>query len=149
MTTRVIYSIVLVILATSIAGCKTQSARAVPVNGASSSDPAGSTAFTLQTGVVDGRMVFIGVGGDIDAQVNPDLTVHPGDTVRITVINADGMSHDLVIPDLDVASATMQSRGSSVEVEFSIKDSQSGTYAYFCSIAGHRQAGMEGSLIVR
>ena len=36
-------------------------------------DPAAS--FVLKTGLADGKMVFIGVGGDLEGKVNPDLQV--------------------------------------------------------------------------
>ena len=39
------------------------------------------TIFTLRSGIALGRMVYIGVGGDIDGAVNPSLTVHEGETV--------------------------------------------------------------------
>jgi hypothetical protein len=34
------------------------------------------TIFTLRSGIAQGRMVYIGVGGDIDAKVNPTPMVH-------------------------------------------------------------------------
>lgn len=42
-------------------------------------------------------MAFIGVGGDIDGQINPVLTANVGDTVQIIVINGDPVLHDLKI----------------------------------------------------
>lgn len=129
------------------AGCTAEQ-----VDGQSLSDAGGAQhEFTLRTGMVDGRMVYVGVGGDIDGQVNPDLTIAMGDTARIILENGDGMMHDLVIPDLynqtaTVRTATTTSRGSTAEATFT--PAAPGTYTYYCTIAGHRQAGMEGTLIV-
>jgi len=39
----------------------------------------------------------------------------------------------------------MSDRG---EIVFTVGKNQSGTYPYFCTVPGHRQAGMEGKLIV-
>ena len=53
--------------------------------------------FTLRTGVAEGRMVFLGAGGDINGQVNPILKVHEGETVQINLVNGEGAEHDIVI----------------------------------------------------
>jgi nitrite reductase (NO-forming) len=51
------------------------------------------TIFTLRSGIAQGRMVYIGVGGDIDGKVNPMLSVHEGETVQINLINGEGAQH--------------------------------------------------------
>ncbi len=106
-------------------------------------------ASTLQTGMAGGRMVYVGVGGDIDGQINPDLEVEAGSRVRITLINDDGMAHDFSVPAFGAKTPIISAHGSEAEVAFTIKRGQEGTYDYFCTLAGHRQAGMEGRLIVR
>jgi hypothetical protein len=55
------------------------------------------TIFTLRSGIAQGRMVYIGVGGDIDGKVNPMLSVHEGETVQINLINGEGAQHDIVV----------------------------------------------------
>jgi hypothetical protein len=40
---------------------------------AMSSDMHAPTVFTLRTGIAEGRMVYIGVGGDINGAVNPTI----------------------------------------------------------------------------
>jgi len=102
--------------------------------------------YTLQTGMVEGRMAFIGQGGDIDGIVNPDVVVDAGATARITVVNGDGIPHDLVLPGLGIKSATLSGKGASTDVFVTADE---GSYVYYCSVSGHRQAGMEGRLIVR
>jgi nitrite reductase (NO-forming) len=93
-----------------------------------------------------GKMVFAGVSGEIDGVVNPDLIVPPGSTVHLTLINGDGMPHDLVVPDLNVHTAITMAKGDVVEVVF--EADAAGEFVYYCTISGHRQAGMEGKLIV-
>ena len=138
-----IYPILLAVLAlTGSAGCTPNDADGQSLSGADGV----AHVFTLRSAVVEGRMVFTGVGGAIDGLVNPDLVVVAGDTVRITLENGDGMMHDLAIPDLHVQTATALSKESIVEVTF--RPSESGSYVYFCTVSGHRQAGMEGTLIV-
>ncbi len=53
--------------------------------------------FTLRTGIAEGRMVYIGVGGDIDHKINPTLVVHEGETVQINLVNGEGAQHDVVV----------------------------------------------------
>jgi nitrite reductase (NO-forming) len=103
--------------------------------------------FTLTTGFSpDGLMAFIGVGGEIDGQINPDLKVQPGDVVEIVLVNGDAILHNLALTDFDAQSEDVSQKGAETRVVF--KAEQAGEYAYFCNIPGHRQAGMEGKLIV-
>lgn len=102
--------------------------------------------FTLRTGMVNGRMAFIGVGGEIDGLANPDLAVAAGETVHITLINGDGMMHDLAIPDLGTQTAIALRQQATVDL--TITPADAGVYTYICTVSGHRQAGMEGALVV-
>lgn len=102
--------------------------------------------YTLLTGGNTGQLVFVGVGGEIDGQVNPTLAANPGDVVKITLINGDGMLHDVVIDEFDVQSDQFAGRGEQDSVTF-VAD-QIGEFVYYCSVPGHRQAGMWGKFIV-
>jgi len=146
----------------TISGCRMQRAYAtgeigsgrqssqVPLDdGISRSISAAVNDFTVRTGIVDGRMAFIGQGGVIDGIVNPDLVVEVGTIARVTVINGDGMSHDLSIPALGVKTQFVSRKGAAAELNLMMSDAQEGSYTYFCSVSGHRQAGMEGMLIVQ
>ncbi len=133
----------------------------LPNSGASSANaneaaPAGNIAlaaqpeptarFTLVTGFGDGKLVFTGKGGDIDGKFNPDLQVDVGEVVEITLEDGDGGLHDFAIPDLGVKTGQVNSTGATQKVVFTAE--MEGTYAYYCTITGHRQAGMEGKLVV-
>lgn len=99
--------------------------------------------FTLRTQIGgDPAMAFVGVGGDIDGIVNPELVVNQGDTVRITVINGDPTLHDLKIDEFGIYTGELLQDEQTVTVEF-VAD-QPGNFSYYCSIPGHRQIGMEG-----
>lgn len=102
--------------------------------------------YTLLTGGNTGQLVFVGVGGDIDGIVNPTLTANPGDVVKITLINGDGMLHDIVIDELNVQSKVFAGPGEQDSVTFAAD--KVGEYVYYCSVPGHRQGGMWGKLIV-
>ena len=122
----------------------------LPAAGAESSAlPAGyipDVRYTLETGIAQGRMVYIGFGGDIDGIVNPDLSADEGDVVQITLINGEGAEHDIVIAEHGVASQHVLDKGAATTVAFRAR--AAGTTPYFCSLPGHREAGMEGRFTV-
>ena len=106
-----------------------------------------ATTFTLRTGIADGRMVFLGSGGEIEGQVNPTLIVHEGETVQINLINGEGAEHDVVFEDFAARSSRVAGKGASSTTSFRVD--KVGDFVYYCSVAGHRMAGMEGRLHVR
>lgn len=144
-------SILIVFSIMVVSGCKSQSAGAMPAsesNTSTETSPTSIVEFSLQTGVQDGRMVYIGVGGDIDGLVNPDIVIQPDVTVQANLINGDGISHDLSFPDFGAKTPLVASKGKTVTVTFDVEADNAGTYPYFCTQPGHRQAGQEGQLIV-
>ena len=109
--------------------------------------PSGQTlSYALESGLKDGKMVFIGVGGEIDGQVNPDLKAKVGDTLNIKLTSGEGAEHDISFPDFNATSEHVSGQGNSVTLSFTVD--QAGTFPYFCTLPGHRQAGMEGKLLV-
>ncbi|WP_341906295.1 copper-containing nitrite reductase [Polaromonas sp. YR568] len=115
---------------------------AAPSKGATAATPAAVRRYDLHTNIVDGKMVFI----DDKGRVNPTLTANAGDTIEIVLESGEGAEHDLVIPELKVASAKFSASTGKTTVRFKVP--RSGTFTYFCSIPGHRQIGMEGLLKV-
>ncbi|MFN4140331.1 copper-containing nitrite reductase [Aestuariivirga sp.] len=133
------------ILATSVhpAGAQEQPQ---PSPGVAHSTAARAASFTLRTGISEGRMVFIGSGGDIEGQVNPTLMVHEGETVQITLINGEGAEKGVVIDDFAACNNRVVARGASSTLAF--RADKVGEFIYYCSVAGHRAAGMEGRIQV-
>lgn len=77
---------------------------------------------------------------------NPsNISVKAGERVKITFSNNGRAPHDLTLDGLGIATKTIGS-GQIDIVEFTAP--ASGTYTFFCSVAGHRAAGMEGNLKV-
>jgi plastocyanin len=67
-------------------------------------------------------------------------------TVTITLTNASPLEHDVAIAQgSTVLGATPTFAGGSKALTLTLKP---GTYTFFCSVPGHRQAGMEGTLSV-
>jgi FtsP/CotA-like multicopper oxidase with cupredoxin domain len=80
-----------------------------------------------------------------DMTINPDgLEAVTGD-VTFTVTNEGPSQHDLTIEELGVATPAMNA-GDTATLE--LGELTAGEYTVFCSIPGHRQSGMEGTLTV-
>ncbi len=103
--------------------------------------------YTLTTGLAGGRMAFIGVGGDIDGVANPTLRAKPGQTVQVTLINGDNVTHDILVEGFDGAHSNVVDRMGGTEV-IAFRAGEEGVFDYWCTIPGHRQAGMEGQFVV-
>jgi nitrite reductase (NO-forming) len=105
-----------------------------------------SLKYSLKTATVDGKMAYIGVGGGIDGVQNPALIANTGDTVQVTLTSGDGTEHDISFPDFGVTSEHVVGQGKSVTISFLVD--KGGTFSYFCTLPGHREAGMEGKFNV-
>ncbi len=92
------------------------------------------------------NMAFIGVGGAIDGITNPDLPIEVGDRVTITMIMGEANLHDITVEYYNVATSQLTEDGSEDFLTFIA--SAEGTFAYYCSIPGHRAGGMEGNIII-
>ena len=147
MKEKYIQWVFLLILALVLGGCASQPSAPVfqMQGGTNASEP--QVTFTLQTAMMDGKMVYVGSGGTIDGIINPDLVIGEGDIFQIVLVNGDGMPHDLAVPDISVQMAIVSGKGQSVTA--TANAFTMGEYPYYCTVAGHRQAGMEGKLIVR
>lgn len=104
--------------------------------------------FTLKTVAENGKLLYIGVGGEIDGVINPDLVVQPEYVVHVILVNGDGMPHDLFLQDWDIKSDYVMKIGDETEIVIEVGEKQPGSYVYYCTVPGHRQAGQEGKLIV-
>src|SRR5512135_369522 len=70
--------------------------------------------YALTTGMADGKMVFVGIGGGIDGVNNPTLSANVGDTLKVTLSSSDGMEHNIVFPDFNASSKHVVGTGTSV-----------------------------------
>ncbi|KKU17237.1 MAG: Copper binding protein, plastocyanin/azurin family [Candidatus Woesebacteria bacterium GW2011_GWC2_45_9] len=74
------------------------------------------------------------------------LTVAAGERVSLTFKNTGNLPHNFTIDELGVRTKTIAG-GQTDVVEFTA--GASGTFTFYCSLAGHRQLGMEGDLEVQ
>lgn len=72
-----------------------------------------------------------------------EISVEPGEDIAIVLTSTD-ILHDFVIDELDVhvsADAGETATGG-------LRADEPGTYTFYCSVPGHREQGMEGTLVV-
>ncbi len=74
-----------------------------------------------------------------------EIRVNLGDTVRVTYINGGGR-HDWVLDEFEGAQTSIIAGGRQETIEF-VAD-QAGTFEFYCSVPGHRAAGMVGRFVV-
>lgn len=84
--------------------------------------------YTLRSGIAEGRMVFIGIGGTIDGQVNPVLSAAEGQLVQVTLINGEGAEHDVVFTDQGPAGSSPHVFGKGASTNIAFVASKAGDY---------------------
>ncbi|MGI8524615.1 MAG: copper-containing nitrite reductase [Pseudolabrys sp.] len=104
--------------------------------------------YTLRTGIAEGRMVFIGVGGAIDGQINPVLSAAEGQGVQVTLINGEGAEHDIVFADQEATARSPHITGKGASTNIAFRAGKAGDFIYFCSLPGHQLAGMQGQFLI-
>jgi nitrite reductase (NO-forming) len=102
--------------------------------------------YTFHTDIADGKLVFMGDAGPIKGVANPTLHVPEGAVVQLNLINGDGATHDLTLPDFNTKSDQVNEKGASSSVVFTAN--KRGEFTYICSLPGHVAAGMIGKIIV-
>lgn len=75
----------------------------------------------------------------------PSITLKAGEMVRLVFTNTGSAPHDFRIEELGIGTKVIKA-GETDTIEF--QTPSGGEYTFFCSVPGHRQAGMEGKLEV-
>jgi uncharacterized cupredoxin-like copper-binding protein len=99
---------------------------------------------------------------DIEYSVN-EIDTTAGEPITIHFVNAGTVQHDFNIDDIEVADVSAEGTGMNKSGEeapihvhlmpgdeetLTFTPEETGEFAYFCTQEGHRQAGMEGTLVV-
>ena len=129
-----------------LSGCANGNANSQANQARPGTDLTPTVSYTLKTGYDSGKMVFFGQGGEIDGVANPELSASPGDVVEINLVDGDGAEHTVAVPEFNAQSESVVGAGSTTSLIFKID--HAGDYVYYCTIPGHRQAGMEGRFVV-
>lgn len=79
-----------------------------------------------------------------DGTRNPVLKAKKGERVRITIVNTELMTHDIAMEKGKTKSKVLNEKGQRTSISFTASISDT----YYCTIPGHRQAGMVGKFVV-
>lgn len=79
-----------------------------------------------------------------DGTRNPTLRAQKGEVVRIIMVNGEMMVHDIAMEKLKVKSKYLVEKGTSTSITFKAV----GDDTYYCTVPGHRAAGMVGKFEV-
>ncbi len=74
-----------------------------------------------------------------------EITATAGEGLAIVLAADDGAEHDFTIDELD-AHVTAKPGETAIG---GLRADEPGRYTFYCSVPGHRQAGMEGVLVIR
>ncbi len=74
------------------------------------------------------------------------VTAAPGQTVNLTLKNTGSAQHSWVIPDLNLKYTVDPGK---TDTKTFTAPAKAGTYTIICDIPGHKEAGMQGQLIVK
>ena len=107
------------------------------------SDVTPDVEITLRTGFRSGRFFFMMAE---NGETNPTIVVKRGEVVKITLVNGDGITHNIAVPKLGVASSYVGKAGEEASIVF--KAEKVGEYEYLCTVPGHAEAGMIGKIVV-
>ena len=120
---------------------------AVAASPYASSTPASSSPAPAQAST-------LGIAADPSGQLkftSSSLTARPG-KVTVDFTNRSPLPHDVVLIDAASYSSTAKVLGKTPIFQGGSKSFTvtltAGTYTYYCSVPGHRQAGMQGTLTV-
>jgi uncharacterized cupredoxin-like copper-binding protein len=151
-----IYRTLVPVLATgllALAGCGSSSSSSSSSTTASSAPAPATTASTASTSTTAPAQTG---GSSLSLAANPEgqlsfdhtsLTAKAG-KVSIAFSNMSPLGHNVTVESAagKVLGATPTFEGSSKTLSLTLT---AGTYKFYCSVPGHRQAGMEGTLTVQ
>jgi plastocyanin len=102
------------------------------------------TAVSAESVPADTSQVPLTLSAIDIAYSEPEITIPANTDVQLTVVNEGMLQHNFVIDDPAFSSGALNS-GESATITLNLPP---GTYQYYCSIPGHKEAGMVGTLIV-
>jgi putative membrane-bound dehydrogenase-like protein len=79
-----------------------------------------------------------------DGKRNPVIKASRGEMVRIKIVNGELMTHDIALEKAGIKSRVLVEKGDTASIVFKADKND----IYFCSVPGHRMAGMVGKVEV-
>jgi len=148
-------SLALAVGALAVAGCGGSKSTSSSASSTTPATPA-ATSTSGSSSASGGESQSSSGGGALSLSANSEgqlaystksLSAKAG-KVTIAFSNSAPLAHNLTVesPSGSVAGATPTFQGGSKTLSLNLKP---GTYKFYCTVPGHRQAGMEGTLTVK
>ncbi|HEX5929861.1 MAG TPA: cupredoxin domain-containing protein [Solirubrobacterales bacterium] len=148
------FGIALILAAIALIACGSDDDDSDTTGGATTTTESGSEAGGGGGGEAEGGSAGSATTLDFEADPNgglaytaKDATSEAGE-VTVNFTNPQPLSHDVAIEDAggkEVGATEVIGEGS----DSTVVDLKPGEYTFFCSVPGHREAGMEGKLTVK
>jgi len=131
----------------SSSSSSSSSAPAAPAAPATTSSST-STSSPSSSGAAKGAALSLAANSEGQLKYDKTSLSAKAGSVSLDFTNASSLSHNVTIESSSGAQvgATPTFQGGSKTLSLNLKP---GTYKFFCSVPGHRQAGMEGTLTVQ
>jgi plastocyanin len=147
---RSLCAMTLAIGALALAGCGGSSSSTTSSTGASTPATASSSSSSSTSSSSTAASQTLSLEANREGQLSYDkraLTASAG-KVTIDMTNMSPLGHNVTIESSSgkIVGATPTFQGGSKALTLDLK---AGTYKFFCSVPGHRAAGMEGTLTVK
>lgn len=101
--------------------------------------------FVLETSLKYGKG-YVNRGEDDGSDFNPTLRVKHGEVVQIRLVNTMNLPHDFAITDINRQTDMLERAGQ--QTIFTFRADRRVTFEYYCTVPGHRRAGMRGKFVV-
>lgn len=136
---------------TALAGCGSSSSPSTSASTTSETSAAGATTSAAETATVKNGHESLALAANSEGQLKYDTTSLTADRpghVTIDFSNMSPLGHNVTVATTagQVIGATPTIQGTSSDLSLNLKP---GTYVFYCSVPGHRMAGMEGKLVVK
>jgi plastocyanin len=134
--------------ALALAGCGTSGTSTTASTSTPATNASTSTGTTAQSSAIPKGALEI--AANAAGELHYDKTALTANAGRVTIAftNEAPLSHNLTVENSakQIVGATPTFQGATKLLRLELKP---GTYKFFCSVPGHRMAGMEGTLTVR
>jgi plastocyanin len=133
----------------ALAGCGSSSSSTSSATSTTAATPATtSSASTTSAPAAGGGAIAVAANPEGQFKYMPSTLSAKAGKVTIAFTNSAPIEHNLTVASASgaVAGATPTSRGAVKNLTVSLTP---GTYKFYCTVPGHRQAGMEGTLVVK
>jgi plastocyanin len=130
-----------------LAGCGSSSKSSGPT-AASTTPAAPAESATTAPSSAGGHPLALAANPQGQFKYMPSTLSAPAGTVAISFTNVSPVEHNLTVASASgqVLGATPTIKGTTKTLTLSLKP---GVYKFYCTVPGHRAAGMEGTLTVR